>query len=164
MKRRPASRLNEVWAVWLLFGTVAVFVFITYWRLPPAVLWKTTNTGFVGGAGRAFVFISFSAALAAIATLPIVTDRLANRRAYFLGAVALVLCATVAHHHTMSPSAATPATFAATSGPTSSSWSIPSPTGATTRSPDTRAAGTASWCAAWTMWCGRRRASSRPIA
>jgi len=96
-ERRPASRLNEVWAVWLLFGTVAIFVFITYWRLPPAVLWKTTNTGFVGGAGRAFVFISFSAALAAIATLPIVTDRLANRRAYFLGAVALVLCATVAY-------------------------------------------------------------------
>ena len=63
-ERRPASRLNEVWAVWLLFGTVAVFVFITYWRLPPAVLWKTTNTGFVGGAGRAFVFVSFSAALA----------------------------------------------------------------------------------------------------
>jgi len=96
-ERRPASRLNEVWAVWLLFGTVAVFVFITYWRLPPAVLWKTTNTGFVGGAGRAFVFVSFSAALAAIATLPIVTDRLANRGAYFLGAVALVLCATVAY-------------------------------------------------------------------
>jgi hypothetical protein len=94
---RPASRLNEVWAVWLLFGTVAVFVFITYWRLPPAVLWKTTNTGFVGGAGRAFVFLSFSAAVAAIATLPIVTDRLVNRRAYFLGAVALVLCATVAY-------------------------------------------------------------------
>jgi hypothetical protein len=96
-ERRPASRLNEVWAVWILFGTTAVFVFITYWRLPPAVLWKTTNTGFVGGAGRAFVFISFSAAVAAVATLPIVTDRLANRRAYFLGAVALVLCATVAY-------------------------------------------------------------------
>jgi len=96
-ERRPASRLNEVWAVWILFGTTAVFVFITYWRLPPAVLWKTTNTGFVGGAGRAFVFISFSAAVAAVATLPIVTDRLANRRAYFLGAGALVLCATVAY-------------------------------------------------------------------
>jgi hypothetical protein len=95
--RRPASRLNEVWAVWILFGITAVFVFITYWRLPPAVLWKTTNTGFIGGAGRAFVFLSFSAAVAAVATLPIVTDRLANRRAYFLGGVALVLCATVAY-------------------------------------------------------------------
>ena len=95
-ERRPASRLNEVWAVWILFGTTAVFVFITYWRLPPAVLWKTTNTGFVGGAGRAFVFVSFSAAVAAVATLPIVTDRLANPLAYLLGAVALLLCATVA--------------------------------------------------------------------
>ncbi len=96
-ERRPASRLNEVWAVWILFGMTAVFVFITYWRLPPAVLWKTTNTGFVGGVGRAFVFVSFSAAVAAVAALPIVTDRLANPRAYFLGAVALVLCATVAY-------------------------------------------------------------------
>jgi len=96
-ERRPASRLNEVWAVWLLFGTVAVVLFITYWRLPPAVLWKTTNTGFVGGAGRAFVFISFSAAVAAVATLPIVADRLANRLAYLLAAVTLVLCATVAY-------------------------------------------------------------------
>jgi hypothetical protein len=96
-ERRPASRLNEVWAVWLLFGITAVFVFITYWRLPPTVLWKTTNTGFIGGAGRVFVFLSFSAAVAAVATLPIVTDRLANRRAYFLGALALVLCATVAY-------------------------------------------------------------------
>jgi hypothetical protein len=96
-ERRPTSRLNEVWAVWLLFGTVAVFVFITYWRLSPAVLWKTTNSGFVGGAGRAFVFLSFSAALAAVATLPIVTDRLADRRAAVLAAVAFVLCATVAY-------------------------------------------------------------------
>jgi hypothetical protein len=96
-ERRPASRLNEVWAVWLLFGITAVFVFITYWRLPPAVLWKTHHTGFVGGAGRAFVFLSFSAALAAVATLPIVTDRLGGRRAYVLGAVAFVLCATVAY-------------------------------------------------------------------
>jgi len=96
-ERRPASRLNEVWAVWLLFGLTAVFVFITYWRLPPSVLWKTHNTGFVGGAGRAFVFLSFSAALAAVAVLPIVTDRLANRRAYMAGAVAFLLCATVAY-------------------------------------------------------------------
>jgi hypothetical protein len=95
--RLHAPRLNEVWVVWLLFGITAVFVFITYWRLPPAVLWKTANTGFVGGAGRAFVFLSFSAAVAAVATLPIVTDRLGDRRAYFLGPVAFVLCATVAY-------------------------------------------------------------------
>ena len=48
--------------VWLLFGLATVAVFETYWRLPPAELWKVTNSGFVGGAGRAFVFVSFSAA------------------------------------------------------------------------------------------------------
>jgi hypothetical protein len=101
---RTRPRLNEVWVVWLLFGITAVFVFVTYWRLPPAVLWKTTNTGFVGGAGRAFVFLSFSAALAAVGTLPIVTDRLRDRRAYFLGAVAFLLCASVAYPGVQTPS------------------------------------------------------------
>jgi hypothetical protein len=82
--------------VWLLFGAATIAVAETYWRLPPRELWKVSNTGFVGGAGRAFVFLSFSAALAAIAVLPIVVDRLDDLRADLLGAVALVLCATVA--------------------------------------------------------------------
>jgi hypothetical protein len=55
------------------------------------------NTGFVGGAGRAFVFISFSAALAAVAVLAIVSDRLDDRRADLVALVSLVLCATVAY-------------------------------------------------------------------
>ena len=56
-----------------------------------------TNTGFVGGAGRAFVFISFSAALAAVAVLGIVSDRLEDRRADLVALVSLALCATVAY-------------------------------------------------------------------
>src|SRR5262249_46365756 len=67
----------------------------TYWRLPPSETWKVHNTGFVGGAGRAFVFLSFSCALAAIGVLPIVVDRLGDRRADFAGLAALVLCLTV---------------------------------------------------------------------
>jgi hypothetical protein len=89
--------LSEVWVVWLLFGLTAVAVFETYWRIPPRELWKVMNTGFVGGAGRAFVFLSFSAALAAIAVLAIVVDRLDDRRAYLIGIAAAVLCATVAY-------------------------------------------------------------------
>ena len=58
-------RLWEAWLVWLLFGLTTVAVFVTYWRLPPTELWKTTHGGFVGGAGRAFVFLSFSAAVVA---------------------------------------------------------------------------------------------------
>ena len=94
---RPQSAgLREVYVVWLLFALAAAAVFETYWRLPPSETWKVHNTGFVGGAGRAFVFLSFSAALAAIAILPIVVDRLEDRRAAFAGLVALALCLTVA--------------------------------------------------------------------
>jgi hypothetical protein len=95
--RSHHAGLAEVWIVWLLFGLSAVAVFETYWRIPPQDLWKVINTGFVGGAGRAFVFISFSASLAAIAVLAIVSDRLDDRRADLVALVSLVLCATVAY-------------------------------------------------------------------
>jgi hypothetical protein len=96
--RRPQrARLLEAGAVWLLFGLAAVAVFETYWRLPPRETWKVMNEGFVGGAGRAFVFLSFSAALAAIGVLPILVDRLDDRRSDVAGLLAFVLCATVAY-------------------------------------------------------------------
>ena len=94
---RPQSAgLRKIFVVWLLFLLTAIAVFATYWRLPPSVLWKVHNTGFIGGAGRALVFLSFSAAVAAIGILPIVVDRLEDRRADLAGLVVLVLCATVA--------------------------------------------------------------------
>jgi hypothetical protein len=94
---RPQSAgLRDVYVVWALFFLAAIAVFETYWRLPPSETWKVHNTGFVGGAGRAFVFLSFSCALAAIGVLPIVVDRLGNRRAEVAGIAALVLCLTVA--------------------------------------------------------------------
>ncbi|TMM27245.1 MAG: hypothetical protein E6F94_03135 [Actinobacteria bacterium] len=94
---RPQSAgLRDVYAVWLLFFLTAVAIFVTYWRLPPSELWKVHNSGFIGGAGRAFVFLSFSAAVAAIGILPIVVERLEDRRADLLGLVAIILCATVA--------------------------------------------------------------------
>ena len=95
---RPQSAgLREIWVVWTLFFLTAVAVFETYWRLPPRVLWKVHNTGFIGGAGRGLVFLSFSAALAAVAVLPIVVDRLDDRRADLTGMAAFILCATVAY-------------------------------------------------------------------
>ena len=96
-RRFHHAGLAELWVVWLLFGLTAVAVFETYWRIPPRDLWKVTNTGFVGGAGRAFVFVSFSAALAAVGVLGIVSDRLEDRRADLVSLVALVLCASVAY-------------------------------------------------------------------
>ena len=94
--RPQRAGLSDVYVVWTLFFLAAVAVLETYWRLPPSETWKVHNTGFVGGAGRAFVFLSFSCALAAIGVLPIVVDRLGNRRAELAGIAALVLCATVA--------------------------------------------------------------------
>jgi hypothetical protein len=93
---RQKPGLREVYVVWLLFALAAVAVFVTYWRLPPSELWKVTHSGPAGGAGRAFVFLSYSAALAAIAVVAIVVDRLQDRRAVLLGIVSVVLCATVA--------------------------------------------------------------------
>jgi hypothetical protein len=94
--RPQRAGLSDVGVVWALFFLAAVAVFETYWRLPPSETWKVHNTGFVGGAGRAFVFLSFSCALAAIGVLPIVVDRLDDRRAVLAGVAAFVLCATVA--------------------------------------------------------------------
>ena len=94
-RRSQRAGLWEIWVVWSLFGLATIAVFETYWRLPPSVLWKVHNSGFVGGIGRAFVFVSFSAAVAALGVLPIVADRLESRRAHVLAVVAWLLCATV---------------------------------------------------------------------
>jgi hypothetical protein len=55
-----------------------------------------SSSGFRGGAGRAFVFLSFSPALIAPPVLAIVVDRLGNRSAALAGLAAALLCATVA--------------------------------------------------------------------
>lgn len=93
---RQNPGLREVYVVWLLVGLITVAVFETYWRFPASELWKVTGTGPSGGASRAFVYLGFSPALASIAVLAIVVDRLDDRRATLLGVLALVLCATVA--------------------------------------------------------------------
>jgi hypothetical protein len=87
-----------------VFALTAVAVLETYWRIPPAALWKVHNSGFVGGAGRAYVFLSFSPAIAAIAILAVVVDRLDNRTAGILGLAAAALCATVAIPGVQTPS------------------------------------------------------------
>jgi hypothetical protein len=102
---RPQSAgIQGLYLVWAAFALAAVAVFETYWRIPPAELWKVHNSGLVGGAGRAFVFLSFSPALAALAILAVAVDRLDGRRADMLGLVAAVLCATVAIPGVQTPS------------------------------------------------------------
>ena len=93
-RRSQRAGLWEIWVVWALCALATIAVFETYWRIPPSELWKVHNSGFVGGIGRAFVFVSFSPALAALAVVPIVVDRIEDRRADVLGLAALGLCAT----------------------------------------------------------------------
>jgi len=101
-RRSQRAGLGEIWVAWVLFGLATVAVFETYWRIPPAELWKVHNSGFVGGIGRALVFVGFSPAVAAFAVLPIVADRLDDRRADLLAVLAAALCATVAFVQTPS--------------------------------------------------------------
>jgi hypothetical protein len=82
--------------VWALCALATIAVFETYWRIPPSELWKVHNSGFVGGIGRTLVFIGFSPAVAALGVLPILADRLEDRRADLLALVAAAFCATVA--------------------------------------------------------------------
>jgi hypothetical protein len=95
-RRSQRAGLREIWLAWLLCGLATVAVFETYWRIPPAELWKVHNSGFVGGIGRALVFVGFSPAVAALGVLPIVADRLEAPRADVLALVAAAFCATVA--------------------------------------------------------------------
>jgi hypothetical protein len=91
----PRPGLAEVLAVWVLFGVVAVEVWITYARLPAEELYNVSGTGLAAGAGRAFVFLNYPTALVAIGVLAVLAERLRGRAA-LVAAVAAVLCAVVA--------------------------------------------------------------------
>jgi hypothetical protein len=101
-RRSQRAGLWEIWVVWALCGLATIAVFETYWRIPPNELWKVHNSGFVGGIGRALVFVGFSPAVAAFGVLPILADRLEDRRADLLALVAAAFCATVAFVQTPS--------------------------------------------------------------
>jgi hypothetical protein len=93
-----ASRpgLAEVLAVWALFGLVAAEVLVAAARVATAELYNVSETGIVGGAGRALVFVGYPTAFVAIAILALLVERLRRRWVLVVAAVAAVLCATVA--------------------------------------------------------------------
>ena len=102
--RPQRAGIRGLLVLWAVYALAALAVVETYWRIPPAQLWKVHNTGLVGGFGRALVFLSFSPALGSIAILAVVVDRLDDRRANLLGLVAALLCATVALPGVQTPS------------------------------------------------------------
>jgi hypothetical protein len=93
---RGSASLPEIFAVWLLFLADAIAIFVTYWRIPPRDTWHVSLSGFDGGASRVVVFLCFPTALAAIAILGLIVERLRGRWVLPVSMLALVLCATVA--------------------------------------------------------------------
>lgn len=90
----PRPGLVEAAAVWILFGVVALEVWVTYGRLPVAELYNVSGSGVAAGAGRALVFLNYPTALVAIGILGVVAARLGGRLA-LLAVPAAALCAVV---------------------------------------------------------------------
>jgi hypothetical protein len=88
-------RGREPFVVWLLFGIVAVEILVTYWRLPAEELYHVSGGGLAGGASRALVFMNFPAALAAIAVVALVFERLRSRALRALALAAVLVCTPV---------------------------------------------------------------------
>jgi hypothetical protein len=87
--------VNGIRAIWTLLALDAVAIFVTYWRLPPVQTYHVSLSGFDGGASRVVVFLCFPAALAAIAILGLVFERLHGRWAKRVALTAFLLCASV---------------------------------------------------------------------
>ena len=81
--------------MWLTFALVTVEVFVTYARLPWNELYHVTGSGLGGGASRALLFLNFPVALAAIAVLLVLLDRLSSYLDRWLALLAIELCAVM---------------------------------------------------------------------
>ena len=97
----PRAGLVEVTGVWLLYALVGLATAVTYARVPPEQLYHVSESGLAGGLGRTLVYLNFPVAIAALAVLPVVLDRLgaaaSNRLLLSLvGGAAVVLCAATA--------------------------------------------------------------------
>jgi hypothetical protein len=87
--------LAETLFVWALWGLVALAVFITYWRIPPAELYNTSGTGPLAGASRLVVYLGYPVAIVAVPLAFIAAARFGKRSAYAAAAVATLLCFTI---------------------------------------------------------------------
>ena len=91
----PGPAQGEAVTVWALLAADVVAVFVTYSVLDPDELYNVSRDGVAGGASRALVQLNFPVALVA---LPLTLLALAAlpRRAWLVGAPALLCCAFVA--------------------------------------------------------------------
>ena len=81
--------------LWAIFALTGVAMFVTYSRLPAFELYRVTGSGFGGGASRVFVFLNYPAAIAAIAIVAVVYERLGSRVGRAAAIAAVALCTPV---------------------------------------------------------------------
>jgi hypothetical protein len=84
--------LREAYALWALFGLIALIVIVTYSRIQPDELYHVSRSGFGGGLSRVLVSTNFPTALMAIAVLALVAER---RRMGWWALLPLALCALI---------------------------------------------------------------------
>ncbi len=94
MDRRGPS-LGEALATWALWALVLLAILVTYARLEPAELYHVSNDGLAGGLSRALIELNFPISLVAIA-ITLLSLAALPRRAWWLGAPAIALCAVTA--------------------------------------------------------------------
>ena len=84
--------LREAYALWALYGLVALIVIVTYSRIQPDELYHVSRSGFGGGLSRVLVMFNFPTALMAIAVLALVAER---RHIAWRAIVPLALCGMI---------------------------------------------------------------------
>ena len=82
----------EVAIVWAIFVLVAIEVIVTYSRVPPEELYHVSGSGITGGLSRALVLVNFPLALAALAVVAVLYERVSYRS---VAVAAALLCAVV---------------------------------------------------------------------
>ena len=87
--------LGEALAVWALWAVVLAMMLESYWRLDVADLYHVSQNGLEGALSRILVETNFPLSLVAIAIGLLALDVL-PRKAWLVGAPALVLCAVTA--------------------------------------------------------------------
>ncbi len=93
--REPGGLPIEVGLVWAAFAVVAAEIVVTYSRLPTGDLYHVSRSGLEGGLGRATTFSNFPVALAALAVLGLLWERLPGRAHRATALLAVLLCAVV---------------------------------------------------------------------
>jgi hypothetical protein len=105
-RRGVRPSLREAVVVLAVLALVLLAVFTTYARLPGDELYRTTQNGLSGGAGKVLVFLNYPVALVALAVLAITVDRLRPRAPRAVTATAVLaaaLCLVVVVPGVVSP-------------------------------------------------------------